>query len=72
MNTTLSACRWNWCARTFSDHSSLSHHVEVDHIANATPVKRRDVSLLEFVENGTAMPGSFTVVFEFLSRNNLT
>ena len=57
MTATLLACRWNWCTRTFSDHSALKDHVDLEHISKATPVKRKDVPLLKLVENGASLPG---------------
>jgi hypothetical protein len=57
MATTLSTCRWNWCTRSFPDHNGLVAHVEEDHIAKADPVKRKDVSLLQRVEDGASLEG---------------
>lgn len=58
MTATLSACRWDWCTQTFPDQSALRAHVELEHIGQAIPVKRKDVPLLRCVEHGADMPGS--------------
>lgn len=34
-------------------------HVEQDHIANAVPVKRKDILLLQRVEDGVSLEGSY-------------
>ena len=59
MMATVSTCRWNWCTRSFSDRAGLMLHVEQDHIANAVPVKRKDVLLLQRVEDGVSLEGSY-------------
>ncbi|KAF8588847.1 hypothetical protein K439DRAFT_1334144 [Ramaria rubella] len=65
MSTTLSACRWNWCTSTFSDHASLRVHVETEHIATAEPVKRKDITLLQRTEDGTSLQGSSSLLYTF-------
>ena len=66
MTATLSACRWDWCTQTFPDQSALRDHVELEHIGQAIPVKRKDVPLLRCVEDGASMPGSSAILSSHL------
>lgn len=49
-------CRWNWCRSTFPTNAQLIDHVLFEHVRNAKPVSRKDVSMLRRVEEGSGGP----------------
>ena len=46
-------CRWDWCRSTFPTNAQLINHVLFEHVRNAKPVSRKDVSMLRRVEEGS-------------------
>ena len=48
----LFSCKWAWCRLTFSDNAGLVRHVLHDHVRRATPVRRRDISMIKRAEEG--------------------
>lgn len=46
------SCRWAWCRLIFSTNTELAHHVIHEHVQNAVPVLRKDLTMLRRVEEG--------------------
>lgn len=53
----LAVCRWQWCSESFESTDRLADHVLKDHIANAKPMKRRDVDVHYRAQDGVSFEG---------------
>ncbi|KAN0137940.1 hypothetical protein V8E53_004424 [Lactarius tabidus] len=51
--TSLHSCHWNWCRFTTVQHDALVQHVVKAHLDIAEPVRRKDISLIRQVEEGS-------------------
>ena len=51
--TSLHSCHWNWCRFTTVEHNDLVQHVVKVHLDTAELVKRKDISLIRQVEEGS-------------------
>ena len=51
--TSLHHCHWNWCRFTTVEHDDLVQHVVKIHLDTAEPVRRKDISLIRQVEEGS-------------------
>jgi hypothetical protein len=51
--TSLHSCHWNWCRFTTVSHDDLVQHVVKTHLDTAEPVRRKDISIIRQVEEGS-------------------
>ncbi|KAH9053939.1 hypothetical protein EDB87DRAFT_1648798 [Lactarius vividus] len=51
--SSLHSCHWDWCRFTTVQHNDLVQHVMKAHVDMAEPVRRKDISLIRQVEEGS-------------------
>ncbi|KAI9441908.1 hypothetical protein H4582DRAFT_1935795 [Lactarius indigo] len=51
--SSLHSCHWDWCRFTTVQHNDLVQHVMKEHVDTAEPVRRKDISLIRQVEEGS-------------------
>lgn len=51
--TIMHSCHWDWCRFTTQLHDDLVQHVMKVHVDAAEPVRRRDISRIRQVEEGS-------------------
>ncbi|KAH9014766.1 hypothetical protein EDB85DRAFT_851619 [Lactarius pseudohatsudake] len=51
--SSLHSCHWDWCRFTTVLHNDLVQHVMKVHVDMAEPVRRKDISLIRQVEEGS-------------------
>lgn len=69
--SSLHSCHWDWCRFTTVLHDDLVQHVMRVHVDMAEPVRRKDISLLRQVEEGSLeYPGGSSIEIPTSSQLN--